>query len=77
MKLQEIINADFAQVIFDYRDIEIQEFKNGKLTIKCNKYARELIKDLQVVNQELGNNWIIELDEYATGEVFEYFITIK
>lgn len=77
MKLQDIINADFANLIHSYKDIELQEFKNGTLTIKCNKLAREIIKELQEINQDLGNNLIIELDEYATSEVFEYFIIIK
>lgn len=77
MKLQDIINADFANLIHSYKDIELQEFKNGILTIKCNKLAREFIKELQEINQDLENNWIIELDEYATSEVFEYFITIR
>ena len=77
MKLQDIINADFANLIHSYKDIELQEFKNDTLTIKCNKLAREFIKEIQEINQDLGNNWIIELDEYATSEVFEYFITIR
>lgn len=73
MKLQDIINADFANLIYEYKDIELQEFYNGTLTIKCvdGIQASNLVLDL-----ELDYDTKISTMYDVFGKLV-YFITIK
>lgn len=77
MKLQDIINADFANVIHDYKDIELGAFICEELTIKCidGIQASNLVIDLQEVSNDLELDWDIKIN-IVKGSL-NYFITIK
>lgn len=76
MKLQDIINADFANVIHEYKDIELQEFTNGTLTIECINgiQASNLVRDLQ--DTGLGLDMTIYTKFWSNQDLVHY-IDIK
>lgn len=80
MKLEQMINADFANLVHSSRDeydFELLEFKNEELTIKARKNTRELVKELQYVLAENGIKAQIEVTDFVVENVFTSLIYIK
>ena len=80
MKLEQMINADFANLVHsgsDEYDFELLEFKNEELTIKSRKNTRELVKELQYIFSENGIKAQIEVKYYAVENVVTSLIYIK
>jgi hypothetical protein len=62
MKLNDIINADFADLIHSYNDVELVSFNESKLTIKTsnNEFIQELLLLEKVFKVDVvDNNTII------------------
>ena len=80
MKLEQMINADFANLVHsssDEYDFELLEFKNEELVIKSRKNTRKLFKELHYI---LAINVIeaqIEVKDYVVENVFTSLIYIK
>lgn len=49
MRLEDIINADFANLIYDYKDVELFSFNEGKLVIKTNN--KDFIQELKLIEK--------------------------
>ena len=80
MKLEQIINADFANLVHscsDDYDFELLEFKKEELVIKSRKNTRELVKELQYILAENGINAQIEVKDYVVDSIFTSLIYIK
>lgn len=80
MKLDQMINADFANLVHsgsDEYDFDLVQFKNEELVIKSRKNTRELVKELQYILAENSINAQIEVKEYVVERVFTSLIYIK
>ena len=78
MKLEHIINADFANLVHsDEYDFDLVQFKNEELVIKSRKNTRELVKELQYVLAENGIKAQIEVNDYVVDKLFTSLIYIK
>lgn len=80
MKLEQIINADFANLIYscsDKYDFDLLEFKSEELVIKSRKNTRELVKELQYILAENGIKAQIEVKDYVVDSLFTSLIYIK
>lgn len=80
MKLEQMINADFANLIYsgsDEYDFDLVEFKNEELVIKSRKNTRELIKELQYILAENCIKAQIEVKDYVVDKLFTSIIYIK
>lgn len=80
MKLEQMINVDFANLIYsgsEEYDFELLEFKNEELTIKSRKNTRELVKELQYILAENCINAQIEVKDYVVDKLFTSLIYIK
>ena len=80
MKLEQMINADFANLIHscgnDY-DFKLLEFRNEELVIKSRKNTRELVKELQYILALNGIKAQIEVKDYVVKSLFTSLIYIK
>ena len=78
MKLENIINADFANLLYDnsYK-LELLEFKNEELIIKSYNNTRELVKELQFIFAENNGRVDIEVKEYVANNEYSALIYIK
>ena len=80
MKLEQIINADFVDLLHigstDY-DFELVGFNNEELVIKSRQNTRELVKELQYILAENGINAQIEVKDYVVDSIFTSLIYIK
>lgn len=78
MKLEQIINADFANLLYDnsYK-LELLEFKNEQLIIKSYNNTRELVKELQFIFAENNVRVDIEVKEYVANNEYSALIYIK
>ena len=78
MKLEHIINVDFANLVHsDEYDFDLVQFKNEELVIKSRKNTRELVKELQYVLAENGIKAQIEVNDYVVDKLFTSLIYIK
>lgn len=80
MKLEQMINADLANLVHsssDEYDFDLVQFKNEELVIKSRKNTRELVKELQYILAENGINAQIEVKDYVVEHVFTSLIYIK
>ena len=80
MKLEQIINADFANLVHrgsDEYDFELLEFKKEELVIKSRKNTRELVKELQYILAENCIEAQIEVEDYVVESLFTSLIYIK
>ena len=80
MKLEQMINADFANLVHsgsDEYDFDLIDFKNEELVIKSRKNTRELVKELQYVLAENDIKAQIEVKDYVVENVFTSLIYIK
>lgn len=80
MKLEQMINADFANLIYscgNEYDFDLLEFKKEELVIKSRKNTRELVKELQYILAENGIEAQIEVKDYVVENLFTSLIYIK
>lgn len=80
MKLEQMINADFANLVHsgsDEYDFDLVEFKNEELVIKSRKNTRELVKELQYILAENCYFSQVEVKDYVVENVFTSLIYIK
>lgn len=80
MRLEQIINVDFANLIHscgNEYDFDLLEFKNGELVIKSRKKTRELVKELQCILAENCIEAQIEVKDYVVENLFNSLIYIK
>ena len=80
MKLEQMINADFANLIDscgNEYDFDLLQFKNEELVIKSRKKTRELVKELQYILAENGIKAQIEVKDYVVDKLFTSLIYIK
>ena len=80
MKLEQMINADFANLVhsgsYEY-DFDLVDFKNEELFIKSRKNTRELVKELQYILSENCIKATIEVKDYVVEDLFTSLIYIK
>lgn len=80
MKLEQLINTDFANLIHscgDAYDFDLLDFKNEELVIKSRKNTRELVKELQYILTENCIKAQIEVKDYVVENLFTSLIYIK
>ena len=80
MKLLDLINADIANCIHSYRGLNLKEFSNNTLTIKCadSIQASNLAIDLEDINSDLELDWTIAIyTKFGENKELDYYIDIK
>lgn len=80
MKLQDLINADIANCLPSYKDLDLKEFSNNTLTIKCinGVQASNLASDLEDINSDLELEWTISIyTKFGENKDLDYYIDIK
>lgn len=80
MKLLDLINADIANCLNDYKDLDLKEFSNNTLTIKCidGIQASNLAIDLKEINNDLELEWSITIyTKFGENKNLDYYIDIK
>ena len=80
MKLLDLINADIANCVHEYKNLDLKEFNNNTLTIKCTDgiQASNLAIDLEEINNELELNWDITIHtKFGENKNLDYYIDIK
>lgn len=80
MKLDQMINADFANLVHsgsDEYDFDLVQFKNEELVIKSRKNTRELVKELHYILADNGIKAQIEVKDYKLAGLATKLIYIK